>query len=196
MSGISEQNEQPHLASGPESPPAAPPAELSQGHAWLRDVIVAVAVSMFIILFLYQPVRVEGTSMMPGLVNNDRLFVNKFAYRLGDIHRNDIVTFLFPKDTTKSYIKRVIGLPGDHVRIDHGQVYVNGIALKEPYVPLRYQDDRSFPDVVVPAGQYYVLGDHRSVASDSRDFGTVERKLIYGRAAFVYWPMDQAGVIH
>jgi signal peptidase I len=163
--------------------------------AWMRDLVVSVAISVFIILFLYQPVRVEGTSMLPQLEDQDRLFINKFAYRFEDIHRGDVVVFLYPGDETKSYIKRVIALPGDDLRIDHGAVWVNGKELQENYVPLKYQDDRSMPDMKVPRNDYFVMGDHRSISSDSRDFGPVPRGLIYGKAAFVYWPMDQAGVV-
>lgn len=159
------------------------------------DLAVAGFISMIIILFLYQPVRVEGTSMLPMLEDQDRLFINKFAYRFGEIKRDDVVVFLYPGDHSKSYIKRVIALPGDDLRIDHGQVWVNGRALKETYVPLKYQDDRSQPEMTVPAGEYFVMGDHRSISSDSRDFGPVDRSLIYGKAAFVYWPVDQAGVV-
>jgi signal peptidase I len=158
--------------------------------------VVAVAVSVFIILFLYQPVRVEGTSMLPMLEDQDRLFINKFAYHFGEIHRGDVVVFLYPHDHTKSYIKRVIALPGDDLRIDHGMVWVNGHELSETYVPMKYEDDRSQPEMIVPDGDYFLMGDHRSISSDSRDFGPVSRELIYGRAAFVYWPMDQAGVVH
>ncbi len=164
--------------------------------AWMRDLALSVAVSGFIIIFLYQPVRVEGTSMLPMLEDQDRLFINKLAFRVGEIHRGDVVVFLYPHDQTKSYIKRVIGLPGDRVRIDHGQVIVNGRALAEPYVPARFSDERSQAAMTIPTGEYFVMGDHRSISSDSRDFGPVERKLIYGKAAFVYWPMDQAGVVH
>jgi len=154
-----------------------------------------VLVSSFIIMFLYQPVRVEGTSMLPMLEDQDRLFVNKLAYRVGDIQRGDVVVFLYPRDHTKSYIKRVIALPGDRLRIERGRVYVNGKALAEPYVPSRFEDSRSHPETVLPAEDYFVMGDHRSISSDSRDFGPVDRDLIYGKAAFVYWPMDQAGVV-
>src|SRR6201995_5054445 len=162
---------------------------------WTRDLIISVMVSVFIILFLYQPVRVEGTSMLPQLEDQDRLFINKFAYRIGEIHRGDVVVFRYPHDETKSYIKRVIALPGDSLRIDHGRVFVNGVALKEPYVPARYADEGSRPESVIPPGKYFMMGDHRSVSSDSREFGPVSRDLIYGRAAFVYWPVDQAGVV-
>jgi signal peptidase I len=161
-----------------------------------RDVLIAFAISIFIILFLYQPVRVEGTSMLPRLEDQDRLFINKFAYSFESIHRGDVVVFLYPEDHTKSYIKRVIALPGDTLRIDHGTVYVNEHALREPYVPNRFRDERSEPERVIPPGDFWVMGDHRNISSDSRDFGPVPRPLIYGKAAFVYWPMDQTGVVH
>lgn len=162
---------------------------------WVRDLVVSIAVSVFIILFLYQPVRVEGTSMLPQLEDQDRLFINKFAYHIGEIHRGDVIVFRYPRDETKSYIKRVIALPGDDLKIDRGSVWVNGKLLSEPYVPQWYKDDRSLPEMVLPEGEYFVMGDHRSISSDSRDFGPVSRDLIYGRAAFVYWPVDQAGVV-
>lgn len=164
--------------------------------AWVRDLAVAVVVSVFIIFFLYQPVRVEGTSMLPQLEDEDRLIISRIALRLGDIHRGDVVVFEYPRDRSKSYIKRVIGLPGDVVHIDHGRVSVNGKRLDEPYVPPRFEDDQSEPDMKVPAGQYFVMGDHRSISFDSRVFGPVDRQLIYGKAAFVFWPMGQAGVVH
>lgn len=177
--------------------PAGPPPEPSKGmvHSWLRDLAVSVVVSAFIIVFLYQPVRVEGTSMLPVLEDQDRLFINKLAYRVGEIQRGDVVVFLYPHDHEKSYIKRVIALPGDHLRIDHGQVYVNEAAVREPYVPKQFVDDRSQPEMTIPEHEYFVMGDHRSISSDSREFGPVERELIYGKAAFVYWPVDQAGVV-
>ncbi|GAC1430805.1 MAG: signal peptidase I [Acidobacteriaceae bacterium] len=179
--------------------PAKGPHELRPAglgvHSWLRDLIVSVAISAFIIVFLYQPVRVEGTSMLPMLEDQDRLFINKLAYRVGDIQHGDVVVFQYPRDHTKSYIKRVIALPGDVLRIDHGRVYVNGQRLKETYVPERFSDDRSQPEMTLPSNRYFLMGDHRSISSDSRDFGPVERELIYGKAAFVYWPVEQVGVV-
>ena len=178
----------------------AEPAAVRDSHAglhpWLRDLIVSVLIAAFIIVFLYQPVRVEGTSMLPMLEDQDRLFINKIAYRVGEIHQGDVVVFEYPRDHSKSYIKRVIGLPGDHLRIDHGAVYVNGVRLHESYVPSRYSDDRSEAEMVIPSHQYFVMGDHRSISSDSREFGAVDRDLIYGKAVFVYWPMEQVGVVH
>src|SRR6201987_1062458 len=141
---------------------------------WLRDLIISLAISAFIIVFLYQPVKVEGTSMMPSLDDQERIFVNKFVYRLEPLQRGGIVVFRYPRDPSKSYIKRVIGVAGDHVRIVAGRVYLNGRALEEEYVPAEYADARSYPDeVVVPRDAYYVLGDHRTMSNDSRDFGPV-----------------------
>jgi signal peptidase I len=160
---------------------------------WARDLLVSLAISAFIIIFLYQPVKVEGTSMMPGLEDQERIFVNKFVYRWEPIQRGDIVVFRYPRDTSKSYIKRVIGLAGDRIRIESGQVYVNGEALDEDYVPSDYADTRSYSEMVVPSNSYFVLGDHRSMSNDSRDFGTVHERYIYGKAVFGYWPMEKLG---
>jgi signal peptidase I len=161
--------------------------------AWLRDLIISLVISAFIIVFIYQPVKVEGVSMMPSLEDQERIFVNKFVYRLEPISRGDVVVFRYPRDPSKSYIKRVIGVAGDRIRIDGGQVYVNGEALDEDYVPPAYDDARSFPETVVPPRTYFVLGDHRSMSSDSREFGPVNQSSIYGKAVFGYWPMDKLG---
>jgi signal peptidase I len=163
---------------------------------WLRDVLIAIAASVLIIVFLYQPVRVEGTSMLPRLEDSDRLFINKFVYHFEDIHRGDVVVFHYPRDPEKSYIKRVIALPGDRLRIDQGQVYLNGKRLREPYVPEDYRDTKSMPETVIPDDEYFMLGDHRCISSDSREFGPVDRDLIYGKAVFVYWPRKDAGVVN
>ena len=134
--------------------------------------------------------------MLPRLEDRDRLFINKFVYRVEAIERGDVVVFHYPRDPEKSYIKRVIALPGDRLRIDHGRVWLNGQPQTEPYVPEKYQDTRSMAEIVVPEDTYFMMGDHRSISSDSRDFGPVERDLIYGKAVFVYWPSRDAGVVH
>src|SRR5437879_6981679 len=152
-------------------PSPVPPRGFPVFSVWLRDLVISLAISAFIIIFLYQPVKVEGTSMMPSLDDQERIFVNKFVYRLEPIERGDIVVFRDPRDPTKSYIKRVVGVAGDHIRIDGGQVYVNDEALDEDYVPPAYTDARSYPPAVVPPNCYFVLGDHRSMSNDSRDFG-------------------------
>ncbi len=160
---------------------------------WLRDLIISLAISAFIIIFLYQPVKVEGTSMMPSLDDQERIFVNKFVYRWEPIQRGDIVVFRYPRDPSKSYIKRVIGIPGDQIRIDSGQLYVNEQPIIEDYVPPAYTDERSYSEIVVPSRSYFVLGDHRSMSNDSRDFGPVKEGYIFGKAVFGYWPMDKLG---
>jgi signal peptidase I len=189
-------NRDPAAISQPEPSPSEKKVPVQNRLSlWLRDVLISVAASFMIITFLYQPVRVEGTSMQPELRDQDRLFINKFAYRFESISRGDVVVFHYPRDPSKSYIKRIIALPGDTLVIEEGRVYVNGKRVAEPYVPRRYQDVRSLPEMVVPANEYFVMGDHRSISSDSRDFGPVDRDLIYGKAAFVYWPADNMGVI-
>jgi len=188
----------------PETPIAplgagiAVPTEPARGSGvglWLRDIVISAAVSILIITFLYQPVRVEGTSMLPRLEDHDRLFINKFVYRISSIHRGDVVVFHYPRDPEKSYIKRVIGLPGDRVYIERGRVFLNGKLQREPYVPEEYRDTRSMAELVVPEDAYFMMGDHRSISSDSREFGPVDRDLIYGKAVFVYWPTKDAGVV-
>jgi len=126
------------------------------------------------------------------------VFINKLTYRLGieKIKRGDTIVFYFPGDPRKSYIKRVIGLPGDVVRIDGGLVRVNGEALREDYVPPEYRDGLSMPELKVGPDHYFVLGDHRSTSSDSRSWGLVRRNQVYGKAVFVYWPLQKIGPVH
>src|SRR5688572_20519459 len=165
---------------------------------WMRDLLISVVLAILVILFLYQPVKVEGTSMMPALVDQERIFINKFVYRLGigDIQRGDMVVFWFPGDPTKSYIKRVIGIPGDTVEVDDGTVIVNGHRLQEPYVLDQFRDRASMSPFKVQGDEFFVLGDHRSSSNDSRSWGAVPRKFIYGKAVFVYWPVDKIGVLN
>ena len=162
---------------------------------WMRDLFLSVIIAVAVILFLFQPLQVEGTSMMPSLEDQDRIFINKFIYRLGigEVERGDTVVFWFPGDTDKSYIKRIIGLPGDVVSIQEGAVTVNGIPLEEKYVPEQYRDGRSSPPLEVPPDNYYVLGDHRNSSNDSRNWGPLPRSYIYGKAVFAYWPPDKMG---
>jgi len=148
--------------------------------SWFRDLIFSVLIAVVLIVFIYQPVKVEGTSMMPTLTDQERIFINKFTYRFGfgSVSRGDTVVFWYPQDTSKSYIKRVIGVPGDHVRVEGVLVYVNGVALQESYVPPENRDSNSWRDgeeQVIPQGKYFVLGDHRNQSSDSRMWGYVPR---------------------
>jgi signal peptidase I len=163
---------------------------------WLRDVVLSSLLVFTVFLFFYQPVQVEGTSMLPLLKNHERIVVNKIAYHVESIQRGDIIVFRYPLDPAESFIKRVIGLPGDWVNIKDGQVYVNGKRLSEPYVLPAYLDIETYSPVHVAPNQYYVLGDHRDFSNDSREWGTVARKYIYGKAVFAYWPLSDMGSIH
>jgi signal peptidase I len=162
---------------------------------WLRDLLISALASVFIITFLYQPVRVEGTSMLPRLEDSDRLFINKFVYHFTAIERGDVVVFRSPEDMERSFIKRVIALPGDHLRIDHGRIIVNGKLLHEPYVPMEYRDNNSMAEITVPEDCYFMMGDHRNISYDSRAFGPIQRSLIYGKAVFVIWPKRDVGTV-
>jgi signal peptidase I len=162
---------------------------------WVRDIIISIAIAVVVIVFLYQPVKVEGTSMMPWLHDQERIFVNKFVYRFEEIRRGDIVVFRFPLDPNKSYIKRVAGLPGDEVELIRGELHINGRRVEETYVPDEFQDASTYPPITVPDDSYYVLGDHRNTSNDSRTWGTVPRNFIVGKAVFAYWPINRFGVL-
>src|SRR6202049_248183 len=161
--------------------------------SWIRDLSVAISLTLVIGVFLYQPVKVEGTSMAPLLSDQERIFINKFVYRFEPIDRGDVVVFWYPLDRSKSFIKRVVGLPGEMVGIRKGIVVVNGASLAEPYVPPQYEDLTDFGPVRVPRDSYFVMGDHRISSNDSRVFGPVANRFIYGRAVFAYWPVDHFG---
>ncbi len=160
---------------------------------WTRDLLIAIGLALVIIVFLYQPVKVEGTSMAPLLSDQERIFINKFVYRFESIHRGDVVVFWYPLDRSKSFIKRVVGLPGEIVEIRRGVLYLNGLSVPEPYVPPRYTDVTDYGPTKVPQGSYFVMGDHRISSNDSRVFGPVPSQFIYGRAVFAYWPVDHFG---
>lgn len=180
---------------GPATPPDnAPLPQLRRElRSWTRDLAVALGLALVIIIFLYQPVKVEGTSMAPLLSDQERIFINKFVYRFEPIERGDVVVFWYPLDRSKSFIKRVVGLPGETVELRAGRLYVNTKELREPYVPANYLDGSSYGPAMVPADSFFVMGDHRDSSNDSRVFGPVERKHIYGKAVFAYWPVDHFG---
>ena len=200
----------PPTGGSPDAPksslaPTPPAQDASSSHAnthhllrneirvWTRDLLIAIGLALVIIVFLYQPVKVEGTSMAPLLSDQERIFINKFVYRFEAIHRGDVVVFWYPLDRSKSFIKRVIALPGETVTIRQGVVTVNGTVVPEPYVPPQYEDVSDFGPTRVPADSYFVMGDHRISSNDSRVFGPVPSQFIYGRAVFAYWPVDHFG---
>jgi signal peptidase I len=163
--------------------------------SWFRDLFIALFIAAVIILFFYQPVKVEGTSMMPRLTDQERIFINKFVYKVEAIRRSDVVVFWFPRDTSKSYIKRVIGLPGDRVELIEGYVYVNGKKLEESYILPEFRGRQTTAPQVVPRGEFYVLGDHRTSSNDSRVWGTVPERYIYAKAELIYWPIANWGLL-
>src|SRR5690349_23906398 len=126
--------------------------------SWGRDLVIALSLAIVIIIFFYQPVKVEGTSMTPLISDQERIFINKFVYRFEPIQRRDVVVFWYPLDRSKSFIKRVIALPGESVEIRQGIVYVNGHAIQEPYVPPQYEDLSDFGPIRVPKDSYFVMG--------------------------------------
>ena len=186
--------------SGPPENPERPSSSGPSGfhrelRTWARDLIVALGLAVVIIVFFYQPVKVEGTSMAPLLADQERIFINKFVYKLEPIERGDVVVFWYPLDQTKSFIKRVVGLPGDEVEIRKGRVLINDMPLDEPYVPPEYADRSTYGPVRIPSDEYFVMGDHRISSNDSRIFGPVPGSFIYGKAVFAYWPMTQFGAL-
>lgn len=173
-------------SSGPRAPKPVPGLLLS----FVKDFTLAVLFALFVLVFLYQPFRVEGVSMLPHFADRDRIIVNKLSYRLGEIERGDVVVFWYPEDPDKSFIKRVIGIPGDTIEIRSGAVYRNGEPLDEPYVREDFRTHESRPSVAVKRGYYYVLGDHRSKSFDSRFWGLVPQRYIYGKVVLSYWPPE------
>lgn len=160
---------------------------------WTRDLAIALVLALFIIIFLYRPVKVEGTSMAPLLSDQERIFINQFVYHFEPVDRGDVVVFWYPLDRTKSFIKRVIGLPGETVEIRAGHLFINDKEWMEPYVPASYLDGSSYGPKVIPPSEYFVMGDHRDSSNDSRVFGSVPRQYIYGKAVFAYWPVNHFG---
>ena len=149
----------------------------------------------FLITFVAQAFRVQGTSMLPLLEDSERIIVNKFIYRFHQIQRGDVVVFWYPKDPSVSFIKRVVGVPGDSVELRRGALFVNDRRITEDYVRPQFNDDETHGPVTVAKGYYYVLGDHRNSSNDSRSWGEVPEKYIYGKAVFRFWPPSKMGFI-
>ena len=160
--------------------------------AWLKTLASAAVYATLIITFVAQIARVEGTSMAPTLQDQDRLVVNKLAYRLHDPQVGDIVMLLYPLDPDKSYVKRVIAREGDQLQIKDGRVFRNGVALDDAFVPPEYRGHDDWGPEIVPDGSYFVMGDHRTHSSDSRHWRYVPKKYIVGKVQLRWWPMGQA----
>jgi signal peptidase I len=180
----------------------APPSDASRSQIWralwelVHDLSVAVLFCFFLITFVAQAFRVQGTSMLPLLEDSERIIVNKFIYRFHPISRGDVVVFWYPKDPSVSFIKRVAGIPGDTVELRSGALFVNGRRVSEDYVSPQFNDDETHSKVQVAKGYYFVLGDHRNSSNDSRSWGEVPEKYVYGKAVFRFWPLSKLGFIH
>ncbi len=169
----------------------------------LRDIVLIIAVFVLLGVFVAQPVVVEGTSMLPELHDGERLLVNKLVYykfqsvSWGHIERGDIIVFWYPKDPEKSYVKRVIGLPGETVEVRDGVIFINGDELNENYLDAEHnQSLPSFPPKRVDEHFYFVMGDNRDNSSDSRYWGLVPEKYVYGKAFFRYWNPSHIGFLN
>jgi signal peptidase I len=162
--------------------------------AWAKTLLSAAVYATLIVTFVAQVARVEGLSMAPTLADQDRLIVNKLAYRFGDPRRGDIVMLYYPINPEKSFVKRVIAEENDIVRIVDGRVYVNDVPLRDDYVPPEYRDHDDYGPEPVPEGYYFVLGDHRNNSSDSRHWGMVPKKYIIGKVQVRWWPVPSARV--
>lgn len=168
---------------------------------FIETIVIALAIFVIIYLFLFQPHQVRGNSMYPNFHDGDYILTDKISYRLGEPKREDVIIFIAPRNENYDYIKRIIGLPGDKIKInDEYQILVNNEAIEEPYLTEGTKTfGGNFLDVgktiTIPTDQYFVLGDNRNHSSDSRDWGLVPRKNIIGRAWFRYWPISQMGFV-
>jgi signal peptidase I len=169
--------------------PGAPKDELM---AWAKTLFSAAVYATLIITFIGQIARVEGLSMAPTLADQDRLVVNKLIYLLHAPQRGDIVMLYYPEDPDKSFVKRVIGDPGDVIRIVDGKVFVNDVELLDNFVAPEYRSHDDYGPYTVPAAHYFVMGDHRNNSSDSRTWGPVPKKYIVGKVQLRWWPLPAA----
>ncbi|MBE4908748.1 signal peptidase I [Bacillus luteolus] len=166
---------------------------------WVKALAIAVILAATIRYFLFAPIVVDGLSMMPTLHNEDRMIVNKIGYKIGDPKRFDIVVFHATEE--KDYIKRVIGLPGDHIEYKEDTLYINGQAYEEPYLE-QYKSEvvdgpLTDPFVLeeVPEGHIFVMGDNRRQSKDSRHIGPVPLEEVLGKTNMIYWPLSDIGII-
>jgi signal peptidase I len=160
--------------------------------AWLKTLASAAVYATLIVTFGFQVARVEGQSMAPTLADQDRLIVNKLAYRIGTPQVGDIVMLYYPLNPDKSFVKRVIAEEGDQIRIVDGKVYRNDVLINDDYVPTEFRSHDDYGPQVVPQGYYFVMGDHRNNSSDSRHWGFVPKKYIIGKVQLRWWPIPHA----
>ena len=158
----------------------------------VREVVETIAVTLLIFIvirFAVQSYRVDGPSMEPGLRTDEFVMVNKAAYLFSPPQRGDVIVFRYPLDTSKDFIKRIVGVPGDTVQTTSTEVIVDGQVLREPYIsqPFNFESNmwKLGPD------QFFVMGDNRDNSLDSRTWGPLDKSYIIGKAVAVYWPVNE-----
>ncbi len=152
-----------------------------------KTIIISVIVTLFVTTFIAQITQIKGRSMEPSLIDGERVVNVKFIYKLENPKRGEVIIFKPPFKTKETYIKRIIGLPGEKVEIKDGYVYINDKLLKEPYILLRSHDN--WGPKIIPQDMYFVLGDNRVNSSDSRVWGFVPKENIIGKAILIFWPL-------
>lgn len=174
---------------------------------WTKALLVAFALAGLIRYFLFTPIVVDGESMMPNLKDGDRMIVNKIGYDIGEPNRYDIVVFHAPEN--KDYIKRIIGLPGDHVAYRNDQLYINEKPLDEPYLKSNKEDlsegegtltedftlEERTEETIIPEGYVFVMGDNRRNSKDSRIIGLISMDEMIGKTSVVFWPPNEIGLV-
>lgn len=178
----------------PHDPGVSVGRVVEEAVAWLKTLASAAVYATLIVTFGFQVARVEGQSMAPTLADQDRLIVNKFAYRIGEPYIGDIVMLYYPLNPEKSFVKRVIAEEGDQVRVVDGRVYRNDVPMDDTFVPTEFRSHDDWGPQVVPEGYYFVMGDHRNNSSDSRHWGFVPKKYIIGKVQLRWWPLPHARV--
>lgn len=166
----------------------------------LESIVVALAIFVVVYLFLFQPHQVKGRSMFPNFEDGEYILTNKYEYRFSDPKRGDVIVFKSPQNPDIDYIKRIIGLPGEHIKLVNNHYFINGIEVLEPYIKSQvYTYNGSFlkegTEVIIPANHYFVSGDNRPASSDSREWGPIDRSAIIGRSQLRYWPFDRFELI-
>ena len=168
---------------------------------FIETAVVALSLFVIMYIFLFQPHQVKGESMYPNFHDRDYLLTNKLTYRFKEPHRGDVIVFKAPQNRNYDYIKRIVGLPGETVKVTNGKVYINNLPLNETsyldkdletLAGLFLTEGKSY---TIPENEYLVMGDNRGHSSDSKDWGTVPKENIIGVAWFRYWPVNSVGIL-
>lgn len=174
---------------------------------YIQAIILAVALALFVRSFVLQAFHIPSGSMIPTFLEGDRVLVTKYSYGIrnpfnnkvwietGSPERWDVIIFIYPEDNSKDFVKRVVGLPGETVKMINGDLYINGVKTEDPhanYASWGDPNNRNIPEVTVGEGQYFVLGDNRDNSRDSRYWGTVDSSLLKGKAWRLYWSWDSS----